>query len=254
MSLELDSENLPRHVAIIMDGNGRWAQARGLPRLAGHRAGAEAVRAAIKTCRRLGIPYLTLYAFSQENWGRPKAEVDGLMRLLRRYVRSEIEELHRHGVRINIIGALEHLPADTVRLLQEAMARTAANEDLTLSIALSYGGRPEIIRACRLLARDCLDGRIEPEAIDEAAFGGFLYTAGLPDPDLLIRTGGEHRVSNFLLWQIAYAEIYISDVFWPDFGEDHLQEAVRNYQRRQRRFGLTGEQIVQGRAGETKSR
>jgi len=229
----------PTHVAIIMDGNGRWAKARGLPRTAGHRKGADAVRNAVKAARELGVGYLTLFGFSSENWNRPADEVSDLMGLLRFYLRNEIEELHRVGVRLRVIGERSRLAPDIITLIEESEARTAANTALNLTVALSYGGRPEIVRAARLLAADAMAGRIDPQAIDEAQFARRLFTAEIPDPDLLIRTSGEKRISNFLLWQIAYAELVFLEVLWPDFGRAHLEEAIREFQRRERRYGLT---------------
>ncbi|MCC7167728.1 MAG: isoprenyl transferase [Rhodospirillales bacterium] len=234
-----EESRLPVHVAIIMDGNGRWAKARGLPRTAGHRKGADAVRNAVKAARELGVGYLTLFGFSSENWNRPADEVSDLMGLLRFYLRNEIEELHRVGVRLRVIGERSRLAPDIITLIEESEARTAANTALNLTVALSYGGRPEIVRAARLLAADAMAGRIDPQAIDEAQFARRLFTAEIPDPDLLIRTSGEKRISNFLLWQIAYAELVFLDVLWPDFGRAHLEEAIREFQRRERRYGLT---------------
>jgi undecaprenyl diphosphate synthase len=227
----------PRHVAIIMDGNGRWAKQRGLPRTAGHKRGAEAVRNAVQAARKLGISYLTLFGFSSENWKRPEGEVRALMGLLRIYLRSEVEELHKNGVRLRILGERSRLDPDIVRLIEGAEARTAANTELTLLLALSYGSRQELVSAARKLAIDARDGKIDPEAIDEDAFTDRLFTAGLPDPDLLIRTSGEYRISNFLLWQCAYAEMLFVDVLWPDFGEADLDRAVRDFICRDRRYG-----------------
>ena len=244
--MELTPENLPLHVAIIMDGNGRWAQARGLPRLEGHRVGVESVRAVIKAARKFGLKYLTLYTFSEENWQRPRPEVEGLMRLLNRHLKAEIKELHANGVRINALGELTHLPKASQKLLREAMAETSANDDLVLSLCLSYGGRQEILQACRLLARECRDGGLDPDDIEAEVFSRHLFSRGLPDPDLVIRTGGDQRISNFLLWQIAYSEMYITDTPWPAFREGELLGALLDYQKRQRRYGKTGEQIKQG--------
>ena len=228
----------PRHVAIIMDGNGRWAKQRGLPRTAGHKRGAESVRNAVQAARKLGISYLTLFGFSSENWKRPEGEVRALMGLLRLYLRSEVEELHRNGVRLRILGERSRLDPDIVRLIEGAEARTRDNTELTLLLALSYGGRQELVSAARKLAVDARDGKIDPEAIDEDAFSDRLFTAGLPDPDLLIRTSGEYRISNFLLWQCAYAEMLFLDVLWPDFGEADLERAVRDFICRDRRYGV----------------
>ncbi|MEW5721655.1 MAG: isoprenyl transferase [Thermodesulfobacteriota bacterium] len=241
---DLDLRNLPRHVAVIMDGNGRWAQARGRKRIDGHREGAESVRAITRACRRLGLGYLTLYAFSSENWQRPRPEVEALMRLLSQYLKRELNEMLENGIRLNAIGEVDRLPRFLNKLLRETMARTAGNRDMVLTLALSYGGRAEILRACRRVAEESLAGRLEPGEVDEKAFARFLYSPDLPDPDLLIRTGGESRVSNFLLWQIAYTELYVTGVMWPDFREEQLYAALRDYQGRQRRYGMTGEQVA----------
>ena len=240
---ELDMNNLPAHVAIIMDGNGRWAQARGMNRLEGHKAGAESVRIITRAARRLGLKYLTLYTFSFENWNRPRLEVEGLMLLLRRYLEGEVDEMMENGLRLNAIGDLDRLPKATRKLLDKTMDRTAGNSEMVLSLALSYGGRVEILDTCRRIAEECLAGKLSPQDIDEAAFAQRLYTRGIPDPDLMIRTGGECRISNFLLWQIAYAEIYMTAKYWPDFDEAEFTAALVDYQGRQRRFGRTGEQV-----------
>ncbi len=242
--VDLDKSKLPRHVAIIMDGNGRWAQARGKKRLDGHRAGADSGRNIIKSCRRLGIKYLTVYTFSEENWQRPQAEVSGLMRLLNRHLQTELEELHQNGVRINAVGALSRLPKPTRKFLEKSMEKTKNNKDLVATMALSYGGRQEIVDACRHIASECRAGRIEPEDVDEAFFQRHLYDPDLPDPDLLIRTGGDSRVSNFLLWQIAYTELYVTNTYWPDFREAEFHAALADFQQRQRRFGKTGDQVI----------
>jgi undecaprenyl diphosphate synthase len=235
---------LPQHVAIIMDGNGRWAQERNLSRIEGHRVGAESVRAIVRYCRRLGIPILTLYAFSKENWQRPNREVSALWRLLARYLKSELDEMLANGIRLNTLGDIDALPSSVSRLLRETTERTAGNRDMLLNLALNYSGRDEIIRAARLLAAACSAGEMSPDDVDEAVFSRYLYTGDMPDPDLLIRTSGEERISNFLLWQIAYTEIYVSPVYWPDFREPQLMEALADYQRRERRFGKTSEQLV----------
>jgi len=227
------------HIAIIMDGNGRWAKARGLPRIAGHQRGAEAVRTAVRGCRNLGIPYLTLYAFSSENWKRPASEVDDLMGLLRVYVRSELAELHSGGVRLRFIGERDALPRDVVTLIEESEALTRANDGLTLSVAVNYGSHREIIRACQQLAGEVVAGRLAIADIDETAFVRRLETVGIPDPDLLIRTSGEKRLSNFLLWQIAYSEFVFLDILWPDFSEQTLHDAVAEYHNRERRYGAS---------------
>lgn len=230
----------PVHVAIIMDGNGRWAKKRRLPRVAGHQRGAEAVRTAIRAAVDLGVSYLTLYGFSLENWKRPRNEVTDLMGLLRLYLRNEIDELDAEGVRIHFIGERERLAEDIVALIELAEARTASNTRLNLTVALSYGGRQEITAAARRLAQAAADGSIDPDAIDEDTVARYLATADIPDPDLLIRTSGEQRISNFLLWQSAYAELVFLDTLWPDFSRDHLEDAIREYHRRERRFGATG--------------
>jgi undecaprenyl diphosphate synthase len=230
---------VPRHVAIIMDGNGRWAQQRGLPRVAGHRRGADAVRVAVEGCRELGIAYLTLYAFSSENWKRPPAEVDDLMGLLRLYLRRELAELHRNDVRVRFIGDRSRLAGDIVSLLTEAERLTESNLSLTLVIALNYGARDEIVRAARRIAEDTAAGRVQPEQIDEALYIHYLQTADIPDPDLLIRTSGEQRLSNFLLWQSAYTELVFTATLWPDFNKQCLSDAVREFHRRDRRYGAS---------------
>jgi undecaprenyl diphosphate synthase len=229
--------SLPRHIAIIMDGNGRWAKERGLPRREGHRAGAESVREMVETCRELGVEFLTLYAFSSENWRRPQKEIRALMRLLNRFLEEKAEELMRQNVRLAAIGNLDRLPPDTRRRLDDAIERTSPNTAMTLVLALSYGAREEITDAARSLVADAAEGRLRPEDVTEELLASRLYTAGIPDPDLLIRTSGEMRISNFLLWQISYAEIIIVPKFWPDFRRGDLLEAVREYSRRHRRFG-----------------
>lgn len=234
-------ERLPRHVAIIMDGNGRWAAQRGQARIAGHRAGVEAVRATVDTSARLGLGALTLYAFSTENWKRPRPEVDALMRMLKRYLRQELDEIHRQNIRFQAIGRIEGLSGSVRRELDKAMERTQTNTGTILSVALNYGGRAEIVDACRRavmnLAAENLTTREIVERLDEQAIERELYTRSLPELDLLIRTSGELRISNFLLWQAAYSEIYVTDVLWPDFRRAHLLEAIIDYQRRERRFG-----------------
>ena len=240
---ELDPEKIPAHVAIIMDGNGRWAKARRLPRIMGHREGMKSVRAVVETARKVGIKVLTLYAFSKENWQRPKEEVSFLMRLLAEYLQKEVDELHEKDIQIRAIGELELLPQEVQGLLREAMEKTRKNQGLILNLALSYGGRAEIVQAARALARACLAGRLKPEEIDEKLFSSYLYTHDLPDPDLLIRTSGELRLSNFLLYQCAYTELYFTPVLWPDFREKEFLEALKDYQRRERRFGKISEQL-----------
>jgi len=231
------SAALPVHVAIIMDGNGRWARARGLPRTAGHRQGAESVRRAVRGATELGISYLTLFGFSSENWKRPPIEIEDLMGLLRLYLRKEIAELHAERVRMRVIGDRRRLAHDIVALIEHAEETTRANTGLNLTIALSYGGRAEIVAATRHLAEAARAGRIEPDDIDESDFARELTTAGIPDPDLLIRTSGEKRISNFLLWQCAYAELLFVDTLWPDFGKRDLEDAVREFGLRERRYG-----------------
>ena len=226
-------DRLPAHVAIIMDGNGRWAAQRHLPRVEGHRAGIEAVRDTVECAARLGIQVLTLYAFSVENWKRPKSEVSTLMLLLKRYLRSELSTLLRNDIRFSVIGRIEELAPDIQAELREAIARTASNRGMLFNIALNYGGRAEIVDA----ARRAIEAGVRAEDLDETRFASFLYTAGQPDPDLMIRTSGEMRVSNYLLWQIAYAEIYVTDTLWPDFRRRHLIDAVLAYQKRERRYG-----------------
>jgi undecaprenyl diphosphate synthase len=243
-TLPFPAERLPRHVAVIMDGNGRWAKRRGWRRVRGHEEGAESVRVVVRTCRRLGIPYLTLYAFSEENWARPQAEIAALMKLLERFLRRERDEMLERGIRLNAIGSIERLPASTLALLRQVMADTAAGEHMTLTLALSYGGRQEIARAARRLCQEVAAGALRPEEVDERAVAERLDTAGLPDPDLLIRTSGELRISNFLPWQLAYAEFYFTDTLWPDFREAELIQALASYAARERRFGKTSEQIA----------
>ncbi|MBO8127584.1 MAG: isoprenyl transferase [Peptococcaceae bacterium] len=233
----LDRSRLPQHVAIIMDGNGRWAQQRGLPRVEGHRQGAESLRTMVKACVEYGVPYLTAYAFSTENWKRPPDEVNKLMQLLVEYLYNELDELHANGVRLRGIGDIKGLPEQAQKALTEAERKTARNKRLCLNLALNYGGRSELVQAVRRLADDAVKGKINPDDIDESIVSSYLYTSGMPDPDLLIRPAGEFRVSNFLLWQIAYAEFWITPVLWPDFGRKEFLEALVEYQRRERRFG-----------------
>ena len=229
--------SIPRHVAIIMDGNGRWAKERGRPRLDGHRNGAESVTEVLKGCIEIGIDYLTLYAFSSENWSRPKAEVSALMTLLNQFLKSKLKDLDRQNIRLLCIGQLDRLPTKTRELIERTVAHTANHTAMTLVLALSYGGREEIVAAARSLACDAAAGKINPADIDNPLFASRLQTADIPDPDLLIRTSGEMRVSNFLLWQISYAEMVIVKKYWPEFGREDLSEAVAEYQRRHRRFG-----------------
>lgn len=237
MTIDPSSLDVPQHVAIIMDGNGRWAKERGLPRRQGHRAGAESVREAVETCKELGVKHLTLYAFSWENWNRPATEIKALMELLERFLKQKTPEIDKQGVRLHAIGRLDALPASCRRQLARSMAKTENNRDLDLILALSYGSREEIVDAARSLAEDAAAGILDPAEIDPAMLSSRLYTSNFPDPDLLIRTSGELRLSNFLLWQISYAEIVITRKFWPDFRRADLHEAVAEYSRRHRRFG-----------------
>ncbi len=239
---ELESEiesgsSLPRHVAIIMDGNGRWAKGRGLPRLAGHRAGVETVRRIVRASAEIGIEVLTLYAFSVENWQRPKAEIAGLMKVLEETLKREEPELDRNNVRFDTIGRTDDLPSGVRRQITSTREALAHNDGMLLNLALSYGGRPEIIDATKRVVEEVRAGRLDLDDLDEKTFSGFLYTGDLPDPDLLIRTSGELRVSNFLLWQIAYSEIWVTPTTWPDFRREHLVTAIREFQQRDRRFG-----------------
>jgi undecaprenyl diphosphate synthase len=242
----LRPELIPRHVAIIMDGNGRWAESRGRSRIEGHREGLEAARAVVRAAHELGVRVLTLYAFSIENWNRPKAEVDELMRLLAHFLDAELAEVMRNGIQVRAIGRLDKLPPAVAERVRHAVEATRENREMTLVFALSYGGRAEIVDAARRLMRDAEQGKVDPEQLDEKTFAAYLYAPEIPDPDLLIRTGNELRVSNFLLWQIAYAEIFATSVMWPDFRKSHLVEAILDYQKRERRFGLTGEQLRGG--------
>jgi undecaprenyl diphosphate synthase len=228
-----------------MDGNGRWAQERTLRRIVGHQKGVETVKGIVEECSRLGIGFLTLYAFSAENWLRPKTEVKALMTLLKKYIKAETPRMMHNNIRFNVIGNRDDLPADVIRAIDEAIARTAGNGGMVLTLALSYGARQEIIRAARLLAADLATGRLTNGEINEGLFADYLYTAGIPDPDLLIRTSGEMRISNFLLWQLAYTELYFSEVNWPDFTILELHKALRDYQARERRFGRTSDQLHQ---------
>ncbi|MCB9171183.1 MAG: isoprenyl transferase [Flavobacteriales bacterium] len=239
----IDRARVPRHIAVIMDGNGRWAKRQGEMRVAGHSHGVGAVREALMAASEVGVRYLTLYAFSTENWNRPQEEVDALMDLLVRTLMSELDSLNENGVRLNAIGDLDSLPGDCNGILQKAIDSTASNDRITLTLALSYSSRWEIVRTMRLLAEKVRTGEIDPADISEELVSEFLCTRGLPDPELLIRTSGERRVSNFLLWQIAYAELYFTDVLWPDFKKDDLFTAIIDYQNRERRFGMISEQV-----------
>jgi undecaprenyl diphosphate synthase len=243
LARQVDFARLPAHIAVIMDGNGRWAAQRHLPRVEGHRAGIESVRDTVEGSARLGIQVLTLYAFSVENWKRPAAEVSTLMLLLKRYLRSELNTLLRNNIKFNVVGRIEDLARDIQRELRDAEEKTATNSGMLFNIALNYGGRAEIVEAARRMIAE----GVPPDQIDEARFGSYLYTAGQPDPDLLIRTSGEMRVSNFLLWQIAYAEIWVTDTLWPDFRQKDLLEAVVAYQKRDRRYGGIKQPAVAGR-------
>jgi undecaprenyl diphosphate synthase len=242
-SLPQNNNKIPRHVAIIMDGNGRWAQQRGLLRVKGHVVGVESVRVIARLARKLGISYLTLFAFSEENWQRPALEIRVLMAILRRYLARELKEMQDNQIALRAIGNLQQLPAAVQRDLVATAAATAPGAKMALTLALSYGGRSEIVHAAQALAKEVEAGRLKPEDIDAALFARCLYTADMPDPDLLIRTSGEYRLSNFLLWQSAYTELYVTDTLWPDFREDDFHQALEAYRQRQRRFGLTQEQI-----------
>jgi undecaprenyl diphosphate synthase len=234
----IDPERLPAHIAIIMDGNGRWASRRNLPRAAGHKAGVEPVRSAVETCTRLGVQVLTLYAFSVENWKRPRAEVDMLWRLLRVYLRRELPEILRQGIRFTCMGRMDGLPPQVRQELEAAIETTAHNTGMRLNVAINYSGRAELVDALNTILDEArLEGRLRDLRIDEQTIASRLYTAGLPDPDLLIRTSGEMRISNFLLWQIAYAELYVTETLWPDFRRTELLDAILDYQKRDRRFG-----------------
>lgn len=229
--------SLPRHVAIIMDGNGRWAKARHLPRTAGHKKGANAVKETLEACAKAGVQYLTLYAFSAENWQRPQQEVEDLMNLLRSYIGNELDALHKQGIKLQIIGQREKLAPDIRQQLEEAISLTQHNTRLTLTVALSYGSRQEIVHAARRLAEQVADGKLPPGDITEHTLASAFYAPDVPDPDLLIRTGGEQRLSNFLLWQAAYAELYFTETLWPDFSAECLNEALASYSQRERRYG-----------------
>jgi undecaprenyl diphosphate synthase len=233
----LNGKDLPRHIAIIMDGNGRWARQRGLPRVAGHREGVNSVREIVKASGELGIEILTLYTFSKENWNRPRDEVTALMRLLLHTIKGEVNDLDKNNVKLKVIGELDDLPYLTRKSMLESIKRLQNNTGLLLNLALSYSSRREILSAVKAISQDAIDGRLRPEEIDEAMFSSYLYTTSVPDPDLVIRTSGELRISNFLLWQIAYAEIYVTDVFWPDFRREKFFEAISAFQQRDRRFG-----------------
>lgn len=234
---------IPKHLAIIMDGNGRWAEQRRLPRILGHRKGVETVQAIVGDCLDLGISYLTLYAFSSENWGRPQEEVEALMNLLGSFLKKELSQIQEQGIRLVAVGELERLPKSISKILRDSIRETAHNQRMVLNLALSYGSRNELTRAMQVLAREVADGRMRADQITEEDVEAALDTHGIPDPDLLIRTSGEMRISNFLLWQMAYSELYFTDTLWPDFSRDQLMQALAEYSRRQRRFGLTGAQL-----------
>jgi undecaprenyl diphosphate synthase len=246
-NLVLDPERIPRHVAIIMDGNGRWAKQRNLPRIMGHKAGSESVKNIVRSARELNLEVLTLYAFSTENWKRPSFEVQGLMTLLKTFLKSELENMLANDISLRCVGEIEMLPPDVQKILKEVIQNTARDAEekpgLILNLALSYGSRFEIVRAARIMAEKCVSGQFDPDDFSEKLFASHLYTAGLPDPDLLIRTGGESRLSNFLLWQLSYAELYITETMWPDFNNERFIEALKDFQSRERRFGQTSEQL-----------
>ena len=240
---ELDTDNIPNHIAIIMDGNGRWAKAKGLPRIAGHKEGINSVRDITRICGEIGVNYLTLYTFSTENWNRPKKEVNALMSLLLSTIKKEVRELHKNNVKFSTIGDLSFLPKNTENGLKEGMALTKNNTGLNLILALNYGSRQEIIDSVINIANKVKSGEIDSNHIDETLFSSFLYTKNYPDPDLLIRTRGELRISNFLLWQCAYTEMYLTNTYWPSFREDELFKAILDFQNRERRYGKISEQV-----------
>ncbi len=246
--------NIPRHIAIIMDGNGRWAKKRGLPRVAGHQKGVDSVREAVETCVGLGVKILTLYTFSTENWKRPNDEVSTLMRLIVKSLQNETDELHSNNIRLTSIGDKNSLPAIVQKELNAAFEKTAANTQMILNLALSYSGRWELTEAVKNITMQIEHGKLKSQDINEALISSFLTTSDLPDPDLLIRSGGEFRISNFLLWQIAYSEIFVSNVLWPDFRCKHLLEAVKDFQKRERRFGLVSEQLSKKNNDKTENR
>ena len=244
MMLDIDPQRLPKHVAIIMDGNGRWAKKKALNRIRGHEQGAESVREIVRTSREIGISWLTLYAFSEENWKRPKHEVQALMRLLKRFLKSELDEMLENGIRFQAIGRTDKLPQDVQKRLSETATKTSMNTDMVLTLALSYGGRQEILDTICKISQGIESGAITSREITEQFIADSLYTAGMPDPDLLVRTSGEYRISNFLLWQIAYAEIYITPTLWPDFRKEEYLLAIEEFQKRERRFGASGKQLL----------
>ncbi len=240
---QIDRENLPRHIAIIMDGNGRWAKERGKQRLFGHQSAIQSVREVSEASAEIGVQYLTLYAFSTENWNRPVAEVSGLMSLLATTIRNEVGTMNKNNIKLNAIGDLKGLPKSNYDQLMQAIADTSHNTRMTLTLALSYSGRWDLIQASRRMAEDVAAGKLAPDAVNGATISSYLSTAGIPDPELLVRTSGEERISNFLLWQIAYSELYFTPKYWPDFRKTDLYEAVLNFQQRERRFGKTSEQV-----------
>lgn len=239
--MTIDPEKLPQHVAIIMDGNGRWARQKTMNRVLGHEEGTESVRVIVRVSREIGIKYLTLYAFSEENWKRPKYEVAALMTILKRFLKSELKEMQENNIRFITIGRTHKLPEDVRSLIENTIDKTAKNTGMTLALALSYGGRQEFADAVQKIARRIVSGDIQPSDINEELISDFLYTAGMPDPDLLIRTSGEYRISNFMLWQIAYTELYVTPTLWPDFRKEEYLKAIEEYQKRDRRFGAAGE-------------
>ncbi len=241
--MKIDWNNLPQHIAIIMDGNGRWAKQHTIGRIRGHKKGAQAVRTTVRACREIGIKYLTLFAFSIENWGRPEEEVKALMSLLDEYLTKETKELQKKGIRLTTIGEINRLQPELKKKLLQAKAQTAKNHEMILNLALSYGGQDEIIYAVKKIIQNSKKDKLDINEINKETFAHYLYTCGMPDPDLLIRTSGEYRISNFLLWQIAYTELYFTNVLWPDFTKDDLFRAIASYQKRERRFGLIAEQL-----------
>ncbi len=243
---EINPERIPRHVAIVMDGNGRWAKSKNKPRLFGHKAGAESVRDIVETACDYGVEVLTLYAFSSENWKRPEKEVSGLMSILQNFLGSELKKMLQNGIKLSCIGEMERLPKNVRDSLQESLRKTADNDRLTLNLALSYGSRDEITRAVQIIGAKCRSGELDPSSVNHEVIANHLYTADLPDPDLLIRTGGEERLSNFLLWQASYSEIYFTDVMWPEFRRDEFTKAIIDFQGRERRFGKTTAQVLAG--------
>ena len=244
MEKEIDKNNLPKHLAIIMDGNGRWAKNQGMMRVFGHEKGTKSVKQTVENCAKLGIEFLTLYAFSTENWNRPKIEVDTLMKLLVSSLKKELKTLQNNNIKLNAIGNLDTLPSGVKKELVEVIKKTQSNNRMTLTLALSYGARDEIINVVKIISEKVKNNIISADAIEESIINQHLYTHNMPDVDLVIRTSGEHRISNFLLWQIAYAEFYFTDVLWPDFNEEELNKALLSYQKRERRFGKTSEQII----------